>query len=167
MDTQTVIQSIIALFSEAYAGPADPRSTWFIENEPDSGILGLIKGVTAAEASWSSNKDDPGTSIAAHVEHLRWSLANANGALRGEAYNGSWAESWNTLHANEEKWNSLKEDLHSEFESLRTNLQGQTDLQGDYLTGVMALIPHAAYHLGTIRQLIERAREDGRNQSSP
>jgi hypothetical protein len=40
MDTKDVIQSITTLCSEAYAGPADPASTWFIDNEPDSGILG-------------------------------------------------------------------------------------------------------------------------------
>jgi hypothetical protein len=31
-------------------------------------------------------------------------------------------------------------------------------LQGDYLNGVLALIPHAAFHLGIIRQMIERVR---------
>jgi hypothetical protein len=159
METKEVIQSIITLFTEAYAGPPDPKATWFIDNEPDSGILGLIKGVSASEASWSSKDDDPGTTIAAHVEHLRWSLANANEALEGKSYQGNWSESWNTLHADEEKWEALKREIKTEFERLRHNLQSQTELTGDYLTGVMALLPHAAYHLGTIRQLIERARE--------
>lgn len=142
------------LFSEAYAGPADPKSTWFIDNEPDSGILGLIDKVTATEASWSSRKDDPGTTIASHVEHLRWSLANANQAIDGKPYNGNWKESWNMLQADEEKWSRLKKELRAEFVALHANIQKQTDLSGEYLTGVMALIPHAAYHLGTIRQLI-------------
>lgn len=159
MDTNTVIQSILTLFSEAYAGPPDPRSTWFIDNEPDSGILGLIKGVTAKEASWSSNNNNPGTTLASHVEHLRWSLANANRALQGEEYQGKWSESWNTLEADEAKWERLKNELHQEFETLVENLKQQNEIEGEYLTGVMALIPHAAYHLGTIRQLIERARE--------
>jgi hypothetical protein len=160
MDTTAVIQSIITLFSEAYVGPPDPSSTWFIDNEPDSGILGIIASVSASEASWSSNKNNPGTTIAAHVEHLRWSLANANGALQGKPYQGSWKESWNTLDADEAKWGRLRNALRTEFETLKINLQKQEDLSGEYLTGVMALIPHAAYHLGTIRQLIERARVD-------
>ena len=164
MDTAEVIQSITTLFYEAYAGPANPKSTWFIDNEPDSGILGLIAGVSSAEASWSSNQNKPGTTIAGHVEHLRWSLANANAALQGKSYQGNWAESWNTLEADEIKWNRLKEDLHTEFETLLKNLRKQTELPGDYLTGVMALIPHAAYHLGTIRQQIERARMDAKEK---
>jgi hypothetical protein len=159
MNSDTVIHSILTLFSEAYAGPADPRSTWFIDNEPDSGILGIIKDVSADDASWSSNNNNPGTTIAGHVEHLRWSLANANRALNGGEYQGKWAESWNTLEADEARWNQLKNELRREFEALVENLKKQTEIEGDYLTGVMALVPHAAYHLGTIRQLIERARQ--------
>lgn len=162
MDTTVVIQAITTLFSEAYAGPADPRSTWFIDNEPDSGILGIIADVSAAEASWSSNKNDPGTTIAGHVEHLRWSLANANRALEGNPYQGNWKESWNTVDIDEVNWKQLRAELRSEFEKLTGNLRKQKELDSDYLTGVMALIPHAAYHLGTIRQLIERARVDAK-----
>jgi hypothetical protein len=154
-----MVQAIITLFTEAYAGPPDPRSTWFIDNEPDSGVLGVISNVTAAEASWSSNANNPGSTIAANVEHLRWSLANANRALQGGEYQGKWAESWNTVGVDEAKWQQLKEQLREEFERLITNLDKQDDIAGDYLTGVMALVPHAAYHLGNIRQLIERARE--------
>ena len=159
MDTQEVIRSIITLFSEAYAGPPDPSSTWFIDNVPDSGILGIIASLSAEEASWSSNDQKPGTSIAAHVEHLRWSLVNANGALQGKPYQANWKESWNTINASEIEWARLKKELKTEFEALRENLQQQTELPGPYLIGVMALIPHAAYHLGTIRQLIERVGE--------
>ena len=158
METKEVIQAIVDLFTEAYAGPPDPRSTWFIDNEPDSGVLGILSTVTAQEASWSSHQNDPGTTIASHVEHLRWSLANASEALEGQAYQGNWKESWNTLEANDEKWQQLKDSLGAEYERLRLNLLKQEELAGIYLRGVMALLPHAAYHLGTIRQLVERAR---------
>jgi hypothetical protein len=159
MDTNEVIRSILTLFSEAYGGPPDPSSTWFIDNEPDSGILGIIASVSAAAASWSSNEQQPGTSIAAHVEHLRWSLANANGALQGKPYQANWKESWNTLNADEVEWTRIKKELKTEYDALLVNLQKQTELPGEYLLGVMALVPHAAYHLGTIRQLIERVGE--------
>ena len=159
METKVVIQTIITLLSEAYAGPSNPASTWFIDNEPDSGILGIIAGVSATEASWSANNEDPGTTVASHVEHLRWSLANANGALMGKPYQPNWKESWNTVTADESKWKYLQDELRKEFEMLRKNIENQEDLPGEYLLGVMALIPHAAYHLGTIRQLIERVRE--------
>jgi hypothetical protein len=165
MDTSTVIQSIIILFSEAYRGPRDPASTWFIDNEPDSGILGIIAGITSEEASWSSQSNEPGKTIAGHVEHLRWSLANTNCALHGKPYQENWNESWKTLDANQMKWEKLKMELDIEFKALLETIHQQTELEGDYLTGIMALIPHAAYHLGTIRQLLERARTDRENNS--
>ncbi len=158
IETNTVIQSIVDLFTEAYAGPPDPSSTWFIDNEPDSGILGLIAGVSASEASWSTSANgQPGTTIAAHVEHLRWSLANANAQIRGER-GGKWKESWSVLGLDEAGWDRLRQALRAEYEELLSQIQQQKDLEGAYLTGVLALIPHAAYHLGNIRQLIERAQ---------
>jgi hypothetical protein len=158
MDTSEVINAIITLFTEAYAGPPNPSSTWFIDNEPDSGILGLIATVSAAEASWSSNHNSPGTSIASHAEHLRWSLANANSALEGKPYQANWSESWTTLEVDQMKWDWLRLSLRTEYEMLIENLQKQKDMSGDFLLGTLALLPHAGYHLGTIRQLIERAR---------
>ncbi len=156
---ESVIDAAIVLLTEAYAGPPDPSSTWFIDNEPDSGILGLIAGLSAAEASASVDATgEAGTTIAAHVEHLRWSLANANAALAGGAYDGKWAESWRLRAVDQAEWDRLRREVRAEFETLRQALGKQTDLQGEYLLGVLALVPHAAYHLGTIRQMIGRVR---------
>jgi hypothetical protein len=155
--TETLIQAIVTLFTEAYDGPPDPKETWFIDNEPNSGVLGVLGGITAAEASTSvDNSNEAGSTIAANAEHLRWSLANANAALRGEAYNPNWSESWNLLNADEAKWDRLRQDLRAEFETLRAAIQKQETLPGEYLPGVLALIPHAAFHLGLIRQMIAR-----------
>lgn len=157
--TSTLTDSIVELLTEAYAGPPDPRTTWFIDNEPDAGILGLLATVSAAEASKSVHPNgDSGSTIAAHAEHLRWSLANANGALRGQAYQSNWNESWQLLDADEEQWNQLRQAIRAEFESISEAIKRQEELPGPYLNGLLALIPHAAYHLGTIRQMIERVR---------
>jgi hypothetical protein len=157
----TLTNSISVLLSEAYVGPPDPRSTWFIDNAPDAGILGILAGVSAEEASTPvDGTGDAGTTIAAHVEHLRWSLANTNATLRGEPWNPDWSESWRRLRVDSAEWDRLQANLRSEFETLVVAIQHQADLPGDYLNGVLALIPHAAYHLGVIRQMVERVRED-------
>ncbi len=157
--TTTLINSIVVLLTEAYAGPPDPKATWFIDNEPNSGILGQLENVSAEEASTPiDNKGEPGTTIASHTEHLCWSLANANAAMRGEQYNPNWGESWKLLQADSEAWDRLRSSLRAEFEAMCQGLKSQTDLEGDYFLGVLALVPHAAYHLGTIRQMIERVR---------
>ena len=155
-----LLNAVVYLLTEAYAGPPNPAETWFIDNEPDSGILGLLAHVSAAEASRSvDGSGKPGTTIAANAEHLRWSLANANAAFQGLSYQGSWKESWALTGANDAEWDRLRKALRDEYEALLQNVQQQDDLPGEYLNGVLALVPHAAYHLGTIRQMIERVRE--------
>jgi hypothetical protein len=36
LSVSTLTASIAELLTEAYAGPPDPNSTWFIDNAPDS-----------------------------------------------------------------------------------------------------------------------------------
>ena len=159
LSSTAVIHSIVHLLTEAYAGPPDPSSTWFIDNEPDSGILGIIANVSAAEASKSvDSSGESGTTIAANVEHLRWSLSMMNAAIRGETFEGKWDESWRLITVDDDRWDALRDELRAEFETLCQGLQAQVTLPEEYLTGTLALLPHAAYHLGTIRQMIERVR---------
>lgn len=165
IEITSLIQSIVNLLTEAYAGPPDPSSTWFLDNEPDSGILGLLKGVTAEEASTPAGESgDPGTTIASHVEHLRWSLANANRAMRGEGYQPNWSESWRLLNADDAAWETLRQALREEYETLRGAIQKQETLEGDYLNGVLAMTTHAAFHLGLMRQMLERVRAKNRGR---
>jgi hypothetical protein len=157
----TLTQALSDLLIEAYAGPPDPSRTWFIDNRPDCGIQSEIKNITAAEASRSvDGSGTSGSTIAANTEHLRWSLANANRALRGEQYQPNWNESWALIEADEAKWNALREALRSEYERLLDAVKQKQDLSEDELLDTMALVPHAAFHLGILRQMIERVRQD-------
>jgi hypothetical protein len=100
----------------------------------------------------------PGSSIASHAEHLRWSLANFNNAVRGQPYDPNWGASWKVREANEADWERLRQALRSEFETACELLKTHHDeLQSEYLMGSVALLPHAAYLLGNMRQLVERA----------
>ena len=80
-----------------------------------------------------------------------------NRAMRGEEF-GKWSESWNLKGANVDEWDRLRSEMNKEFEVLCSGLRGQTEIEPQYLTGVLALAPHAAYHLGNIRQMKERVR---------
>jgi hypothetical protein len=84
LSTTAVLNSVIELLTEAYEGPPNPSSTWFIDNEPDSGILDLLANVSAEEASTSvDGSGEMGSTIVSHAEHLRWSLEMMNAAIRG------------------------------------------------------------------------------------
>jgi hypothetical protein len=162
LPVSTLTASIADLLTEAYAGPPNPAATWFIDNEPDSGVLGILGGVSAKEASTPvDGKGEAGSTIAAHAAHLHWSLGNTNATMRGEAWNPNWSESWRTIRTDPTEWDRLRMELRQEFETLRDAILKQDELPGEYLNGVIALIPHAAYHLGTIRQMLERVREKG------
>lgn len=157
----TLTQVIVDLLVEAYDGPPDAHSpTWFNDNDPNAGILGQIKPLTAVQASHSADgTGNPGTTVASHVEHLRWSLANANGAMRGEPYETNWSTSWSVIKVSESEWNRLRDQLKKEYQDACKLIAKQETLESEYLYGGFALVPHAAYHLATIRQIIERVRE--------
>ena len=154
-------ESIITLLTEAYPGPPDHAATWFIDNEPDSGILGILRDVTADEASKSvDGSGAAGSTIISHVAHLHWSLANMNRVMSGGAF-GKWSESWDPNAADATAWDQLRGELRKEYELLCAGLRNQTEMDPRYLTGGLALAAHAAYHLGVIRQMKERVRTDG------
>jgi hypothetical protein len=121
MNTLTIpvlIKSITTLLTEAYAGPPDPRATWFIDTEPDSGILGILASVTAEEASASvDGSGETGSTIASHAEHLRWSLAQSNAAIRGEPFEGNGRRA--AINPGRSVNGTVARRLRAEFETLR------------------------------------------------
>jgi len=154
-------KSIVELLIEAYIGPPDANTpTWFNDNNPNAGIFEQISPLSAAEASTSADgSGNPGTTVASHIEHLRWSLANVNGTLKGDPYQSNWNESWKVTKVNEAEWNLLCVNLRSEVETVCAAIPKQDHLEGPFLNGLVSLVPHAAYHLATIRQIIERVKE--------
>ncbi|HUS15628.1 MAG TPA: hypothetical protein VM536_11505 [Chloroflexia bacterium] len=160
VSAKALINSVIILLTEAYAGPPDPSTTWFIDNEANSGILGALEGVSAAEASRSVDSGgQEGSTIAANAEHLRWSLAQFNAAIRGGAHEGRWEESWHVISLGEADWDNLRRRLREEFETLCGLLKAQEALPEEFISGTLASVAHAAFHLGLIRQMIARVQQ--------
>ncbi len=148
---ETLTTILAELFSEAYTGP-NHAYTWFINNEPGSGLLGTLENVSAEEAS---SRQPSGSSIAAHTEHVHWSLALANAFTRGETPELNWAESWTVQTVDAAAWEELRADLKSEYETLHRAIQAQEEIADEQmLTVMLAFTPHAAYHLGAIRQMV-------------
>jgi hypothetical protein len=119
---------IIEFLSEAYDGPRHPY-TWFINNDPESGILGTIKKLKAEEASTPIIKN--GTTIAAHIEHLRWSLNKTNSLLNGEDPTMNWSESWRVRRVDSEDWMLLIDQLSGEFNRLVQSFSSGVSLASD------------------------------------
>lgn len=140
--------------AEAYEGP-QPQGSWFASHDAGAGLFGTLANLTADTASRPSRPGGP--SIAAHVEHLRWSLANVNATIRGAAWQPDWSASWSVNSVDDDAWQTLRQEVARAFDELRTALERDPDVSDPMmLRGVLALAPHAAYHLGTIRVLVKQ-----------
>jgi hypothetical protein len=139
------------LVAEAYEGPA-PQGSWFVSPRPDAGLFGTVGRLTAERASRPSRPGGP--SVAAHVEHLRWTLERVNATLGGAPWEPDWSASWSVSEVDDAAWDELRSALRREFDRLHAALAGAPDVSDPLvLRGLLALAPHAAYHLGAIRQL--------------
>lgn len=134
---------------EAYEGPS-PQGSWFTSASADAGLFGTIADLPAELASRPGRPGGP--SIAAHVEHLRWTLELVNATIRGAPWQPDWSASWSLSTVDEPAWRALRSELRREFSALREALEGGPDVSDPMvLRGMLALAPHAAYHLGAIR----------------
>jgi len=150
--THTWKDSILTLLKEIYEGPPEPSGTWVVDNATDAGIFGTIANLSAEDASKppASGRN----SVAAHVNHLRYSLEVANTYARGEKPANHWEQSWELQKVNEDQWRELKANLRIEFEQALESLKGLATEDELLITGFMALPAHGAYHLGAIRQQV-------------
>ena len=158
LPSPAVIRAVADLFREAYEGSQDPSSTWFTDNQPGSGVLGTLDSLSSEQASTplagSGAPQQQGATIAAHAEHLRWSLALSNALARGEQPEGDWEQSWSVRTVTAEEWERLRTALRQEYTSLLQAIQARSDLPAELVTPGIAIVAHAAYHLGAIRQMV-------------
>lgn len=154
-----VLRSLLEVLAEGYEGPRDPRGTWFVENAADSGLFGTLRALSAEEASRAPG---PGRrSVAAHAEHLRFSMDVTSRFIAGERVRVDWAESWSVQTVDERGWEELQASLRSEYERLRRTIDEVQDWKELALTAVAGALAHAAYHLGAVRQIALAVRNEG------
>jgi hypothetical protein len=150
---EPTIQPFLALLREIYIG-GEGNDTFVIDRDPGYGVISAVKTISADDASTPSH--DGGTTIAAHTGHLKWSLDYALEFYKGKIPEGwNWDDSWTRFNVNEEEWEKLQHELEASYERLVTVINSVTDWSNDLLLkGTLALLPHASYHLGAIKQLM-------------
>lgn len=125
--------------------------------DPHEGLLPTLSTISAEVASTAPPAG--ANSIAAHVEHLRFYFERVNAYSRGENPDTPWSVSWQIQQVDEAKWTEIRTAMEKEWREFvsfieRTNDWPDPDMQ----TGAIAACVHAAYHLGSIRQLMFSAR---------
>ena len=153
ISTDVVIQQLLAVLAEAFDGPAQKWS-YFTDHGAESGLLGTLARVTAADASRVWN----GSTIAAHAHHVRFSLAASVAWITGDRSSRDWSESWRLNTVDAADWQRLQEEMRIGHRDLRRAIEAHGASDAEAMGGALAAIAHAAYHLGAIRQKVVVAR---------
>ena len=146
-------QVLVTLLSEALYGP---RGDAFFLNPGDRGLLASLDTLSAETASAR-----PGgrSSVASHVEHLRYGLDLLNREAKGERLSAvaNWADAWTRQTVTEDQWRKLRTDLAREAQAWLEVMKHPPVWDDVGLGSAVGSIPHLTYHLGAIRQLAQAA----------
>ena len=148
--TGDIRSSLITLLSELVDGAPDTGA--YVLNRSDPGILRSLDRLSAAEAS---AKSPSGSSIAAHVDHVRYGFSLMNRWRAGENpwRDADWSASWKRTTVDDRQWADLRRALADETHRWLKALETPFDVDDVALKGVIGSIAHLAYHLGAIRQM--------------
>src|SRR5579863_8247987 len=139
------------LLNDLLSGTSSSGS-WVLNHE-DSGLLKSLDVLTSEQAS--KVPISGGSSIAAHVDHLRYGFQLLNRWSEGDqqALTGTdFTAAWRRDTVSEEEWAARRKDLAREALAWRESLE---DLKngGPGIDARIASVVHLAYHLGAIRQI--------------
>ncbi len=150
MRTDDFAQSLGTLFSELVNGPSSAGQ--YMLNGGDEGLLRSLDKLSADAASARTHT---GSSIAAHVDHVRYGLSLMNRWSAGENPfdDADWGASWKKVAVSEDEWAHLRAQLREEATRWLQVLRTPREVQEVELNGMIGSIAHLAYHLGAIRQI--------------
>jgi hypothetical protein len=142
-------RAVLTLLRELADGTV-PEAAWVL-NPGDQGLLRPLDSLSASAASTLVGD----SSIAAHVDHLRYGLELMNRWSAGESPFGDadYAASWRRITVSDQEWKELRRRLRNEIEHWGAAVARPRDLTDADLTAVVGSVVHLAYHVGAIRQM--------------
>ena len=166
MDVE-LIPTLIDQYRETFEGEVTPGRVWITDGPPESAVLGALDALTPAQAFTPPTPG--GRSIAAHANHLRYTLDLTLRRLHGENPATDWPGSFvvpasaSDPRAQAELWSTLRRDLRTAYEGVLAFVQRQRSTPPEkwppiHLAGLCAMTAHNAYHLGAIRQIAKVVR---------
>lgn len=160
MHTRDFGGTLPTLFAELTEGA--PLTAAYMTNRGDPGLLRSLDKLSATAASKLTAN---GSSIAAHVEHLRYGLSLMNRWAAGENPfdDADWSASWRKTRVTAAEWKKLRDEFGSESRRWLAALGEQREISELDLNSVIGSIAHLAYHVGAIRQIDLSARGPSAN----
>jgi len=156
MSAALFAQALPTIFRELVHGSSEPNARTYVLNQGDPGLLASLERLSAAAAS-EAHAD--GSSIAAHVDHLRYGLSLLNRWGDGNPPpwpDMDWTASWRRNVVSEEGWRSLRDELRHEASRWAVALETKREVSAVEAGWMSGSVAHLAYHFGAIRQ-IDRA----------
>ena len=155
MNTKEIANTLGTLFSELVEGAS--KDGGYMLNGGDEGLLRSLEKVSAADASALTTT---GSSIAAHVDHVRYGLSLMNRWSTGENpfETADWGASWRLTSVTEPEWRQRLAALRTEASRWLSVVREPREVNEIELNGLVGSIAHLAYHLGAIRQINQSAR---------
>jgi hypothetical protein len=150
MNTAEISNALFTLLGELVEGA--PKEGGYMLNPGDEGLLRSLEKLPASDAS---ARTPTGSSIAAHVDHVRYGLSLMNRWAQGENpfATADWSASWRQTSVSEREWKERLSGLRAEAARWLAALRQPRDVDEIGLNGMIGSIAHLAYHLGAIRQI--------------
>jgi len=150
MNTKDIAGTLATLFSELVEGA--PSSGAYMLNAGDEGLLRSLDKLSAMAAS---SPTATGSSVAAHVDHVRYGLSLMNRWSEGQNpfTDADWSASWKKTAVSDDEWRKLRMDLRAEATQWLNVLRTPRDVREVELNGIIGSIAHIGYHLGAVRQI--------------
>jgi hypothetical protein len=151
MTDPSLAATLAMLLAELANGAREEES--YVLNGGDPGLLASLEALDAAAAS---RLVGGASSIAAHVEHVRYGLSLMNRWAGGDPNpwaTADWTASWRMTTVSDGEWAERRAALRDELRRWADAIRSTGDLEGPALAGVIASVVHLAYHLGAMRQM--------------
>lgn len=145
-DNETLVPALTTQLFKTYLG-----NDWF------GGLLLHVQGIDAAHAS----RPLPGgeSSVAGQLGHVLYWLKLGNLRMRGEVVKGDQEASFRHSQVTADEWSDLQTVLKSEVLRFQENIQSTEHWNEAKLTIVLDQLGHAAYHAGSVVQILRATQE--------
>ncbi|HWL41103.1 MAG TPA: hypothetical protein VNO75_12800 [Gemmatimonadaceae bacterium] len=150
MNTADLGETLPMLFAELIDGARTGEA--YMINRGDTGLLKSLDKLSATAASKLTAN---GSSIAAHVDHLRYGLSLMNRWAAGENPfdDADWRASWRRTRVSSVEWKQLRDQLENEAHRWLEELRKPRQIPQLEMNAVVGSVAHLAYHVGAIRQI--------------